>query len=101
MHVGGIEDSTFLLLRAVAAGVDPEIAIMKRLSFRAILFVAVLSILHISAIAPLKVSAIQQPQETASQPLVPSRGTLSARQAVSSLDPQEKSVDNSVRFANF
>ena len=71
MHVGGMEDSTFLLLRAVAAGWDPEITIMNRPSFRAILFVAVLSTLHIAGIAPLKVAAIQSPRGTASQPAVP------------------------------
>jgi hypothetical protein len=69
MHVGGIEDSTFLLLRAVAAGWDPEITIMNRPSFRAILFVAVLSALHIAGIAPPKVSANQPPREMASQPM--------------------------------
>jgi hypothetical protein len=55
---------------------------MNRLSFRVILFLVVLSALHIAAIAPLKVSAIQQPQEAASQPMVPAQGTLASRPAI-------------------
>jgi hypothetical protein len=40
---------------------------MNRPPFRVILFIVVLSAFHVAAIAPRKVSAIQQPQDTASQ----------------------------------
>jgi hypothetical protein len=42
---------------------------MNRLSIRMILFIVVLSALHISGITPVKPPAIQLPQQAPSQPL--------------------------------
>jgi hypothetical protein len=46
---------------------------MNRLSIRMILFIAVLSTLHISAIAPLKPPAIGQSREAPSRTMVQTR----------------------------
>jgi len=46
---------------------------MKPLSARMILFIIVLSALHISAIAPPKPPGIQSPQEASAGPLVQTR----------------------------
>jgi hypothetical protein len=68
MHVGGIASSTFSFVKSHnLSGLDPENAVMNRLSLRAIAFIMVLSALHIAGIEPPKVAAIPQPQETASQ----------------------------------
>jgi hypothetical protein len=55
---------------------DPETSSMKRLSIRMILFVIVLSAVHISAIAPLKSPAIRLPEEAPSPPIVQTRDGL-------------------------
>ena len=73
MHVGGVDDSTFFMLRAVTPGVASGVDIMNKLPFRMILFVVVLSALHVATIAPRKVSAIQPPQETTIDVGLPTR----------------------------
>ena len=50
---------------------------MKRLSIRMILFVVVLSAVHISAIAPLKSPAIRPPEEAPSPPIAQTQDGLS------------------------
>jgi hypothetical protein len=50
---------------------------MKRLSIRMILFVIVLSAVHISAIAPLKSPASRAPEEAPSPPIVQTQDGLS------------------------
>jgi hypothetical protein len=57
---------------------------MNGLSIRMILFIVVLSALHISGITPAKPPAIQLPQEAASRPTVQTRDSVSPHQAVSS-----------------
>jgi hypothetical protein len=57
--------------------VVPETSSMKRLSMRMILFVIVLSAVHISAIAPLKSPAIRPPDGAPSPPIVQTQDGLS------------------------
>jgi hypothetical protein len=66
---------------------------MNRLSFRVILFIVVLSALHVAAIAPLKVSAIQRPQEIASQTYGPSPGGSFLAPGQQTTPPQGRSAD--------
>jgi hypothetical protein len=58
---------------------------MNGLSIRMILFIVVLSALHISGITPVKPPAIQLPQLAPSRPLVQTRGSLSPHQVVAQL----------------
>jgi hypothetical protein len=67
------------------AGLEPETAIMNGLSIRMILFIVVLSALHISGITPVKPSAIQVPLEAASRPAMQIRGSLSPHQVIAPL----------------
>lgn len=55
---------------------------MNRLSFRMILFIVVLSALHISAIAPPKPPAIRLPQEAPLQLMVQTRDSPSSNQVI-------------------
>jgi hypothetical protein len=56
---------------------------MNRLSIRMILFIVVLSALHISGIAPVKRPAIQLRQEAPSGPTVQARDSVSPHQVMS------------------
>jgi hypothetical protein len=56
---------------------------MNGLSIRMILFIVVLSALHISGITPVKHPAIQLPQEAPLRPTVQTRDSVSPHQAVS------------------
>jgi hypothetical protein len=56
---------------------------MNGLSVRMILFIVVLSALHISGITPVEPPAIQQPQEAPARPAVQTRASVSPRQVVS------------------
>jgi hypothetical protein len=66
-------------------GLDPETTTMNGLSIRMILFIVVLSALHISGITPVKPPAIQLPQQAPSGPMVQTRGSLSPHQVVAQL----------------
>jgi hypothetical protein len=62
MRVSGIQDSPFLLLTAEKAlRRDPETT-MNKLSFRMILFILVLSAVHMAAMAPLTDSSLHPVQ---------------------------------------
>ena len=56
---------------------------MNGLSIRMILFIVVLSALHISGITPAKHPSIQLPQEAPLRPTVQTRDSVSPHQAVS------------------
>jgi hypothetical protein len=58
---------------------------MNGLSIRMILFIVVLSALHISGITPVKPPAIQLPQQAPSRPMVQTGGSLSPHQVVAQL----------------
>jgi hypothetical protein len=60
-----------------------EITTMNPFSIRMILFIVVLSALHISAIAP-RPPAIQSPQEASVRPLVQTRNSISLHQVTAS-----------------
>ncbi len=57
---------------------------MNPLSIRMILFIVVLSALHISAIAPPRPPAIQTPRVASVQPLVQTRNGISLHQVTAS-----------------
>ena len=57
---------------------------MNPFSIRMILFIVVLSALHISAIAPPRPPAIQSPQEASVRPLVQTRNSISLHQVTAS-----------------
>jgi hypothetical protein len=58
---------------------------MNGLSIRMILFIVVLSALHISGITPVKPSTIQVPQEAPSRPTVQTPDRLSPHQVFAPL----------------
>jgi hypothetical protein len=70
IRVALMADSAFFSLRnRQDVRLDPETATMHRLSVRMILFILVLSALHISSIAPRKSPEIQLSQEVPLQPM--------------------------------
>jgi hypothetical protein len=86
MHVVRSDDSAFSLVRAAkTVGLDPETTTMNGLSIRMILFIVVLSALHISGITPVKPSAIQVPQEAPWRPTLQTRASLSPHQVIAPL----------------
>jgi hypothetical protein len=58
---------------------------MNGLSMRMILFIVVLSALHISGITPMRPSVTQVPQEAPSRPTVQTRDSLSPHQVIAPL----------------
>jgi hypothetical protein len=56
---------------------------MNRLSIRMIMFIAVLSALHISSITSVKPPAIQLPQEAPPRPTMQTRDSVSPHQVTS------------------
>jgi hypothetical protein len=58
---------------------------MNGLSIRMILFIVVLSALHISGITPVKLTAIQLPQQAPSRLMVQTRDSLSPHQVIAPL----------------
>jgi len=66
-------------------GLNPETTTMNGLSIRMILFIVVLSALHISGIAPVKPLVIQLPRQAPSRLMVQTRDTLSPHQVIAPL----------------
>ena len=63
-------------------GLNPETTTMNGLSIRMILFIVVLSALHISGIPPVKLPALQLAQQAPPRPMVQTRDSLSSHQVI-------------------
>jgi len=66
-------------------GLNPETTTMNGLSIRMILFIVVLSALHISGIPPVRPPAIQLAQQAPARPMVQTRDSLSSHQVIAPL----------------